>query len=79
MEGSDLEGLTQILGDVNIPVIASGGLGSIKDFYDLVGLQVNGSKLAGVITGRALYEKCLDLRELISITEDPEHVELKHD
>ncbi|GIR34805.1 MAG: hypothetical protein CM15mP49_01900 [Actinomycetota bacterium] len=76
MEGSDLEGLTQILGDVNIPVIASGGLGSIKDFYDLVGLQVNGSKLAGVITGRALYEKCLDLRELISITEDPEHVEL---
>ena len=48
MEGSDLEGLTQILGDVNIPVIASGGLGSIKDFYDLVGLQVNGSKLAGL-------------------------------
>ena len=37
---------------------------------------MNGSKLAGVITGRALYEKCLDLRELISITEDPEHVEL---
>ena len=79
MEGSDLEGLTQILGDVNIPVIASGGLGSIKDFYDLVGLQENGSKLAGVITGKALYEKCLDLRELIAITEDPEHVELEHD
>ena len=79
MEGSDLEGLTQILGDVNIPVIASGGLGSIKDFYDLVGLQVNGSGLAGVITGRALYEKCLDLRELIAITEGPEHVELEHD
>ena len=32
-----------------------------------------------VITGRALYEKCLDLRELIAITEDPEHVELEHD
>ncbi len=46
---------------------------------DLVGLQVNGSGLAGVITGRALYEKCLDLRELIAITEDPEHVELEHD
>ena len=45
----------------------------------LVGLQENGSKLAGVITGKALYEKCLDLRELIAITEDPEHVELEHD
>ena len=77
--GYDIDLMSKISSTVNIPVIASGGLGSIKDFYDLVGLQVNGSGLAGVITGRALYEKCLDLRELIAITEDPEHVELEHD
>ena len=79
MEGSDLEGLTQILRNVDIPVIASGGLGSTKDLHDLVGLQVNGTRLAGVITGRALYEKRLDLSELIAITEGLEHVESEHD
>ena len=79
MEGSDLEGLTQILRDVDIPVVASGGLGSMADLDDLVRLQVNGSRLAGVITGRALYEKRLDLAELIAITEDLEDVESKHD
>ena len=79
MEGSDLEGLAQILRNVDIPVIASGGLGSTKDLHDLVGLQVNGSRLAGVITGRALYEKRLDLAELIAITEGLEHVESEHD
>ena len=79
MEGSDLEGLTQILRNVDIPVIASGGLGSTKDLHDLVGLQVNGSRLAGVITGRALYEKRLDLADLIAITEGLEHVESEHD
>ena len=79
MEGSDLEGLTQILRDVDIPVVASGGLGSMEDLDDLVRLQVNGSRLAGVITGRALYEKRLDLAELIAITEDLEDIESKHD
>ena len=79
MEGSDLEGLKQILRNVEIPVIASGGLGSMKDLHDLVGLQVNGLRLAGVITGRALYEKRLDLAELIAITEGLEHVESEHD
>ena len=79
MEGSDLEGLTQILRNVDMPVIASGGLGSMEDLHDLVGLQVNGSRLAGVITGRALYEKRLDLAELIAITEGREHVESEHD
>ena len=79
MEGSDLEGLTQILRNVDMPVIASGGLGSMEDLHDLVGLQVNGSRLAGVITGRALYEKRLDLAELIAITEDLEHGESQHD
>ena len=79
IEGSDLEGLTPILRNVDIPVIASGGLGSTKDLHDLVGLQVNGSRLAGVITGRALYEKRLDLAELIAITEGREHVESEHD
>ena len=79
MEGSDLEGLSQILRDVNIPVIASGGLGSLEDLHDLVSLQVNGSRLAGVITGRALYEKRLTLKGLIVTAEGLEHVESEHD
>ena len=39
MEGSDLEGLTQILGDVNIPVIASGGLGQLRISMILLGCK----------------------------------------
>tara|TARA_B100000965_G_scaffold109534_2_gene90532 strand:- start:1272 stop:2033 length:762 start_codon:yes stop_codon:yes gene_type:complete len=79
MEGSDLEGLTQILRNVDMPVIASGGLGSMDDLRDLVGLQVSGSRLAGVITGRALYEKRLDLAELVALTQELEHFESEHD
>ena len=79
MEGSDLEGLTQILRNVDMPVIASGGLGSMDDLRDLVGLQVSGSRLAGVITGRALYEKRLDLAELVALTQELEYFESEHD
>ena len=51
---------------VNIPVVASGGVSSIKDIENLLPLEKKG--VTGVITGRALYEKTLDLKEAIKIS-----------
>ncbi len=51
---------------VNIPVVASGGVSSIKDIENLLPLEKKG--VVGVITGRALYEKTLDLKEAIKIS-----------
>jgi phosphoribosylformimino-5-aminoimidazole carboxamide ribotide isomerase len=39
-----------------VPVIASGGVASVADIAALAALDVNGRHLAGVITGRAVYE-----------------------
>ncbi|MBT96268.1 MAG: 1-(5-phosphoribosyl)-5-[(5-phosphoribosylamino)methylideneamino]imidazole-4-carboxamide isomerase [Acidimicrobiaceae bacterium] len=66
LQGSDLKGLTSVLSQVNMPVIASGGLGSVQDLHHLLELEVKGSQLAGVITGKALYERHLILGDLIS-------------
>ncbi len=54
---------------VNIPVVASGGVSSIKDIENLLPLEKKG--VTGVITGRALYEKTLDLKEAIKISKHP--------
>src|SRR5262249_62229291 len=50
---------------VSIPVIASGGLASIADVAAL--LQPYANKLAGAITGRALYDGRLDPAEALRL------------
>jgi phosphoribosylformimino-5-aminoimidazole carboxamide ribotide isomerase len=47
-----------------MPVIASGGVSTIEDIERLFPLVSLG--LLGVITGRAIYEGTLNLREAIS-------------
>ncbi len=56
MVGPDLAGYRALLGDVQVPVIASGGVGSLDDLRKLAWLSVDGRHLAGVIVGRAVYE-----------------------
>ncbi len=48
---------------VRIPVIASGGVGSIADIDALI--AVNEPNIAGVVIGRALYDGRIDPREAI--------------
>ena len=50
---------------VAIPVIASGGVSSLDDIQALLPLAPLG--VIGVITGRALYDGSLDLREAIRV------------
>jgi phosphoribosylformimino-5-aminoimidazole carboxamide ribotide isomerase len=46
-----------------IPIIASGGVSSVDDITALLPLEPLG--VIGVITGRALYDGNLDLKEAI--------------
>jgi len=67
LEGLDLDQVRTILDTVDIEVIIAGGVSSLKDIEDLKSL--NSPNLAGVITGKALYEGNLNLKEAIKVAE----------
>lgn len=56
LAGPDVDGLTSLLSATAIPVIASGGVGTIEHLLTLASISVEGRGFAGAITGRALYE-----------------------
>ncbi len=63
LEGPNLDALTRFAGSVNAAVTASGG---IRDFSDIRKLQqAEIPNVDGVIVGRAIYEKRLDVAEAI--------------
>lgn len=64
--GPNIEETARLARSVNIPVVASGGVHSIEDIKNLLKIEDDG--VAGVITGRALYEGTLDLEEAIRLT-----------
>ena len=63
--GTNLASTEQLCDAISRPVIASGGVHTISDIKDLMPLAAKG--LAGVITGRAIYEGSLDLAEAIRL------------
>lgn len=63
--GPNIEETEKLAEAVDIPVVASGGVSSIGDIKNLLALEEKG--VTGVITGRALYEGTLDLKEAIRI------------
>jgi phosphoribosylformimino-5-aminoimidazole carboxamide ribotide isomerase len=56
MEGPSLDQLRSVLEATSVPVIASGGVGSLADLDALDALEAAGRRLDGVIAGRAIYE-----------------------
>ena len=58
LKGLNIEATLALADALRIPVIASGGLASLDDVTRL--LQPDCAKLAGAITGRALYDGRLD-------------------
>ena len=68
LQGINLEKIKEILGFSNIPLIASGGVTSIKDIENLKKLKDKG--LSGIIIGKALYENKISLPEVIKIAEN---------
>lgn len=59
MGGVNIEATVRLAQAVSIPVIASGGVHSIKDVEDLCAVQDEG--IEAVICGRSIYEGTLDL------------------
>jgi phosphoribosylformimino-5-aminoimidazole carboxamide ribotide isomerase len=58
LQGLNLDATIALAEAITIPVIASGGLGSIGDIEAL--LEPRARKLEGAIAGRALYDGRLD-------------------
>ncbi len=64
LKGPNLEAMRQISTNSKVPLIASGGVGSMADLMSLLPLEELGVK--GVIVGRALYDGAINLKEAIN-------------
>jgi len=65
LKGPNIEGLKEILNTVKIDVIASGGISGIEDIKKLNALKSD--QLIGAITGKAIYDGRLNLKEAVSL------------
>ena len=65
LTGINWESTLALADAVSIPVIASGGLASIKDIQRM--LQPDAKKLEGAITGRALYDGRINAAEALRL------------
>jgi phosphoribosylformimino-5-aminoimidazole carboxamide ribotide isomerase len=66
--GPNIEATEEFAKQVHVPVIASGGISGIEDVQRIKALA--GFGVVGLITGRALYEGTLSLRDAIKIAGD---------
>lgn len=65
LEGPDLAGLARVAEASPVPVVASGGVGSLDDLRALHRLGA----LAGVVVGRALHEGRFGVEEALAVLE----------
>ena len=66
--GPNVEATKNLAQSVSIPVIASGGVSSIRDIQRI--LEVEKFGVTGVIIGKALYSGAVSLNEAISLTKN---------
>jgi phosphoribosylformimino-5-aminoimidazole carboxamide ribotide isomerase len=66
LEGPDVAQLGSVLAAVELPVVASGGVGTLKDLQALDALEADGRRLTGAIVGRALYEGRFTVAEALA-------------
>ena len=66
LQGPNLEATRALADAITIPVIASGGVSTLKDIENLMAIEKFGVR--GVITGKAVYTGAIRLAEAIAIT-----------
>ena len=66
MQGPNIQATKALAESISIPVIASGGLSSLKDIENLMAIESSG--VTGVITGKAIYSGAIKLAEAIALT-----------
>ena len=69
--GPNIDGVKEFAKNINVGVIAAGGVSLMKDIEDLLTLQKDG--VSGIITGRALYDGSIKLEEAIDIIDKGRH------
>ncbi|MEX0272597.1 1-(5-phosphoribosyl)-5-[(5-phosphoribosylamino)methylideneamino]imidazole-4-carboxamide isomerase [Leptolyngbyaceae cyanobacterium UHCC 1019] len=63
MQGPNLEALRELAAAIDLPIIASGGVSSVRDLLSLLSLEPLG--VTGAIVGKALYTGEVSLKEAI--------------
>jgi len=66
LQGPNLEATRALAEAVSIPIIASGGVSSLKDIRNLMAIEASG--VSGVITGKAVYTGAIRLAEAVALT-----------
>ena len=66
LQGPNLEATKALAEAVSIPIIASGGVSSLKDIENLMAIEASG--VTGVITGKAVYTGAIKLAEAVALT-----------
>jgi len=69
LTGPNLNALSTIAHTVGMNVIASGGIHTLEDIRNIVNLEID--NITGIISGKALYEGTLDIREALSECRPP--------
>lgn len=68
MAGPNIEATKALAEAISVPVIASGGVSSLKDIEMLMAVESSG--VTGVITGKAIYTGAIRLADAIAITKN---------
>ena len=66
LQGPNLEATRALAEAVSIPIIASGGVSTLKDIENLMAIESSG--VTGVITGKAVYTGAIKLAEAVALT-----------
>jgi len=69
LSGIDAAGLANLARQVQVPIIASGGVSALADIAALKAHEADG--IAGVICGRALYDGRIDPQAALRLTQEP--------
>jgi len=69
LTGPNIPALATLALTVHLNIIASGGIHAIEDIHKIKSIGLK--NIIGIITGKALYEKTLDLQEAIRVVSAP--------
>lgn len=67
LEGVNVAATAALASQVQIPVLASGGVSSIDDIHRLKAADTGAGSIEGVICGRSIYDGRLDLGEALRV------------
>lgn len=70
LTGPNLEGLQELTSTVQLPVLVSGGIAHLDHIRAIVSLGLQGSRVVGLIIGRALYTGSIDLESAMGLVRE---------